>query len=1322
MCLLFCRSGALTALFVAGLAAPAGADQGARLALKKNWSLQSSAKVAEKGEAISRPGYAAAGWHTVTVPNTVVGALVENGTYRDPYFGMNLRQIPGTTYPIGERFTLLPMPADSPFKASWWYRTEFELPADRAGRSIALHFDGINYRANVWLNGTRLATSTDVAGAFRRYEFDVTAHARTGARNAIAVEVLAPEPQDLAFMWVDWNPTPADKNMGLWGDVYLTDSGPIALTHPFVRSKVDIPLLQTAALTVSAELRNTTDRAVKGVLRGTIEGIRFSKPVSLAPRARATVRVTPEDVPALTIRNPRVWWPYRYGAQNLYTLSIGVDVDGKPSDDRQTRFGIHEMTSELTEKGHRLFKVNGKPVLIRGGGWASDMLLRPISTDRIHAELRYVREMGLNTIRLEGKLETDEFYDLADEYGILLMPGWCCCDQWELWKQWDAEDYRVAPASLRDQALRLRNHPSVLVWLNGSDFPPPADVERSYLDVLKEVDWSKPILSNATDAAGPVSGPSGVKMRGPYDYVPPSYWLTDTKNGGAFGFATEIGPGAAVPPIESLKKMVGPEHLWPMDQFWTYHAGGDEFKDLKLFTEALEARYGKATSVQDYARKSQALTYEGQRAMFEGFGRNKYTSTGVIQWMLNNAWPSMIWHLYDYYLRPGGGYFGTKKACEPLHVMYSYDDRSVVVVNELQEPFPGLKVTAQVFNLDLEPKFTRQARVDVGADAVARALSIPPLDGLSKTYFLRLSLEDAAGKTRSTNFYWLSTQEDVLDWANTKWYYTPTSRHADLTALAGLPKTTLETSAAFQTGEKEETGRVTVANTGKALAFQVQLKAIDSKSGDEILPVFWEDNYFELFPGEKREIAVSWPRRSDTTPPRVEAEAWNTARPDEGALAPPKPRSGEGGVATPPKDDAYRFAEGDQRSESLSASDGAVRLTWTGTGGDTALAGVRVSASGPAPWIEIAAGSGALRQYLDEGANGLRWLNLTGLRSQLTGGAVVTLRGHGVTIDPGKATIRTFANQLDLGKRILIIAPHPDDAEIAAFGLYAGRNATIVTVTAGNAGDATYKDNVADPAAQYQLKGYLRAVDSVTVPWQGGIPPERAYNLGYFDARLKTMRERPDAVVPEMYGPNQDVAPYRRANISRLLPNGSRTSTWGHLVEDLERILRDTKPEIVVMPHPMLDTHLDHQYAAVAVNDALERWNGKPAFLLYTNHASENRYPFGPSDSAVSVPPWSGREIPIESIYSYSLTPDLQRRKLFALESMHDLRLSPAEQAACGDPNAPRRPDYPRIADVDYLRRAPRPDEIFFVYSRDGVRRMIASFLNQTGSPSNDTR
>lgn len=426
------------------------------------------------------------------------------------------------------------------------------------------------------------------------------------------------------------------------------------------------------------------------------------------------------------------------------------------------------------------------------------------------------------------------------------------------------------------------------------------------------------------------------------------------------------------------------------------------------------------------------------------------------------------------------------------------------------------------------------------------------------------------------------------------------------------------------------------------------------------------------------------------------------------------PRLSEAAAA----DDSYRFVAGasEERALELSPGESGVRWTWAEPASkewDTALLGLRLSASEPEAWLELSAGSASLRQHLDADASGLRWVTLTGLRPQLADGAAVEIKAHGATIEPGQATLRVFANRLRLKDRILVLAPHPDDAEIAAFGFYSGRDATIVTVTSGNAGDANYQDQFSDPAEQYLFKGFLRAVDSVTVPWLGGISPERCYNLGYFDARLALMHKTPAQVVPEMYGPNTDVSVYRRANVGRLLEGKPRTSTWEHLVEDLVSVLKKVKPGIVVMPYPQLDSHADHQFVAVAAVEALERWNGKPQFLLYTNHASQNLYPFGPAGSPMSLPPWSGPELPVEGVYAHPLSADLQRRKLFALESMHDLRLSPTEQSSCSDPAAPRRPDYPRVPAVDYFRRGPRSEEVFFVYGRDGVRGLIRSFLAQ---------
>ena len=704
-CLLFCLS--LGALVNYGLAQSAD-NPAPKLMLDKGWSIQSSSAVSVSGATLSTPGHTVANWYPASAPTTVFAALVDNKVYADPYFGMNLRSTPGSTYPIGENFSNIQMPPESPFRVPWWYRTVFTAPESLKGRRAQIHFDGINFRSNVWFNGRQIAAADEMAGAWRTFELDVTELIVLGKPNALAVEVFPPTPDDLAITFVDWNPSPPDKGMGIWRDVYVTNTGPVKLRYPNVVSKLDLAQ-DKARLQVTADLFNETDKPVSGVLRGSIEATRVSTPFQLAAREHRIVTFSPDRFLQLELKKPRLWWPMFYGAQDLYLMNLEVEVDGKVSDQSVTQFGIREVTAELDAQKHLLFKINGKNILIRGAGWSMDMLLRA-SSEKVEAQLKYVRDLNLNTVRLEGKIESEEFLRLADEYGILVMAGWCCCDIWEQWDRWDSEDRAVAAGSMRDQIRRLRSHPSVFTWMNGSDFSPPPAIEEMYRGILKELDWPNPYQSSATSKESALTGPTGVKMTGPYEYVAPSYWLLDKDRGGAHGFNTETSPGPAVPPIESLKRMLPEDRLWPINSVWEYHAGGGVFGDIKVFTEALTARYGESRSVEEYAMKSQVMAYEGERAMFEAFTARKYTATGVIQWMLNNAWPSLIWHLYDYYLRPGGSYFGAKKGCEPLHIQYSFDDRSVVVVNSYNRSFEGLTASAKVYNLDMSEKFSREGQ------------------------------------------------------------------------------------------------------------------------------------------------------------------------------------------------------------------------------------------------------------------------------------------------------------------------------------------------------------------------------------------------------------------------------------------------------------------------------------------------------------------------------------------------------------------------------------------------------------------------------------
>lgn len=407
-----------------------------RINLHDSWLLQSSCKVSDQGGVISSVQYQPQHWYTVTVPSTVLAAQLAAGEFKDPYYGENLRTIAGTNYPIGSNFSELAMPKDSPYACSWWYRREFRLPALSSGRTVWLHFDGINYRANIWLNGMKLADSNDVAGAYRSYEFNATPLLRANAVNVLAVQTFAQTENDLGINFVDWAPMPPDKDMGLWRDVYLTESGPVTVRYAEAQTRFSNDSLQQADLTVTAELRNSSNHSVEGKLTGEFENHNFRQNVKLEAGETRSVSFSAKDFAELQVKNPKLWWPAPLGPQNLYRLTMRFLIGSNVSDQQQSRFGIREITAELngpspqpgkmyhigsskildTDTRPLLFRVNRQKVLIRGAGWAPD-LFRRSSLERLRAQFDYVRDMNLNAIRLEGKLDNDDFFDLADQMG-----------------------------------------------------------------------------------------------------------------------------------------------------------------------------------------------------------------------------------------------------------------------------------------------------------------------------------------------------------------------------------------------------------------------------------------------------------------------------------------------------------------------------------------------------------------------------------------------------------------------------------------------------------------------------------------------------------------------------------------------------------------------------------------------------------------------------------------------------------------------------------------------------------------------------------------
>jgi exo-1,4-beta-D-glucosaminidase len=849
------------------MAATAEAAQGERpgtVALREGWAIQAAAKVQAGGAALSQAGYETTGWQPAEVPTTVLGALVKAGVYKDPFFGKNMAAI-----------------TPEPFKGAWWYRTEFKSDAVRPGGHAELVFDGISFRANVWLNGKKIADKGALYGVWRVFPVDVTTTLRDGV-NALAVEVFPAQPGEYAMGFVDWNPVPADRNMGLYRPVSLRRSGGVSIEDPFVQSKVDTRTLAEAALTVSARLVNHGERPQAGTLAGAVGKIHFETRYALAPYESKTIRLTPAEVPALRVRNPRLWWPVNLGSPELYTLALTARAEGQTSDARSLTFGIREVGDYLTEQGYRGYTVNGQKILIRGGGWVDDLFLRE-DDHNLEAQLDYVRHMNLNTVRLEGFWGSSQrLYELADRKGILVMTGFSCQWEWDhyLGKPQDNKTYGAAENGpdadllvnyLRDQVLWLRHHPSLLVWVVGSDKLPYPNVERRYRDLLHDLDPGRPYLASAKTWKSEVSGPTAVKMLGPYNYVTPNFWYEDRAHGGAYGFNTETGPGPQVPPLASLKKMIPADKLWPINDFWNFHCAEHEYSDLSLFLDAFNHRYGGARGVEEFAFKSQAASYEAMRAMFEAFGAAKPRTTGIVQWMLNGAWPKLYWQLYDYFLMPTGAFYGARKSSQPRNVVYDYATRAITLVNDTLAPLRDATLQVTLLDAASHPVLTRRIPASLAANAAGKLFELPPLDGKSPVYFLDLKLRGPQGPI-AENFYWLSAKPDVLDFDKYTEPFVPNKSFTDFTALNALPPARVKVKSAFSGGK----GQVTLVNTSDRVAFFIELQLDRGETRDPVLPVLWEDNYVSLLPGESKTLTASFaPADLQGSKPTLAVKGWN---------------------------------------------------------------------------------------------------------------------------------------------------------------------------------------------------------------------------------------------------------------------------------------------------------------------------------------------------------------------------------------------------------------------------------------------------------------
>jgi exo-1,4-beta-D-glucosaminidase len=841
------------------------------LLLKDGWHIYAAQRLEVEGAELSQAGFDSSDWYPAQVPSTVCGNLIELGIYKDIFLGKNLELIPV-----------------HPFLQPWWYRTEFNVEQVGPEFPSRLLFDGINYKADIWLNGRQVAGRDKVHGVWKTFDLDITAFLKKG-QNALAVKVYPPQMGDFTIGFVDWSPQPADANMGIFREVRLRQSGVVSIEEPFVRTTVDKNSLKAAQIVLDVTLVNHGDLPQQVILSGSFEQGRFEVPYALKAHERRTLHLDSAQIADFKVSNPRLWWPLHLGEPNLTHLALTLRNQKNLSDSQEITFGIREVGEFLNAEGYKGFTVNGKQLLIRGGAWVDDMFLREDSRN-LEAQFNYIRHMNLNTIRLEGYWGCSQrLYDLADRYGILVMVGFSC--QWE-WPEYlgkpqdkipdspvggayNRKDRDLLAAYLGDQVRWLRNHPSLLVWALGSDKLPTPEAERQYRAVLAQADTSRPILSCFKHFSSEVSGPSGVKMTGPYDYVTPNYWYLDTSNGGAFGFNTETGSGPQIPPLVSLKKMIPENKLWPINEAWEYHCARREFGTLFTFLTAFNARYGEAKTLEEFAFKVQAANYEAARAMFEAFGAARPKATGVIHWMLNGAWPKMIWQLYDHYLTPSGAFYGVRKACEPIHISYDYGSHRVQIVNDTLKGFKGGILRVRLLDASSRVELDREIKVDQAAQGAKTVLDLAALNPASPIYFLDLRLVDAKGKSVSTNFYWLATKADVLDPTRNSWMAMANSSYADFKALNSLPVAKVRMEQQMGRGEVI----VTLHNDSDKVAFFLELQLLKTKSQEMVLPVLWADNNFSLLPGEVRTVRVRFESADlGGEAPRSILQGWNLGR------------------------------------------------------------------------------------------------------------------------------------------------------------------------------------------------------------------------------------------------------------------------------------------------------------------------------------------------------------------------------------------------------------------------------------------------------------
>ncbi|HTJ70114.1 MAG TPA: beta-mannosidase [Actinospica sp.] len=877
------------------------------------WQVLSSAKTSASGSSISAPSFNTSSWLPVGnddggAPGTEIEALLQNGGCANVYYSTNMKSCFGYESKVG---------ADSvaQFDVPWWYRTNFTANLN-SGQHANLVVNGVVGAADVWVNGKEVATQSTVEGAYTRYTFDVTGDLNQGT-NTVALEVYPNNPQSMLTVDdVDWNQVPPDNNTGIQLPIQLLTSGALSGADAHVVEK-NASDFSTSALTVKTNVTNHSSSSQTGTVSATITPPSGGTPITVQQSVTVAANSTQTvSLPATTIKNPAVWWPYQMGAQPLYGLTTTVSQNSTVSTTTTGTFGIRTVTSSLVgagpvdENGVRQYKINGVAFVARGGGFAPDLFLHYSAAD-IAKQIAIMKNMGVNMIRLEGHFMPDDFYEQMDQAGIMIDSGMQCCDAWG--NDLSGNLLTVATNSALAIGQNEVEHPSVVTFSWSDNAPDSADAKDT-LAAFAQADFDVPVVASAEENSVSPLGDSGEK-EGPYDWVPPNYWYdtthtqpddNQTNAGGSWGFDSEESAGDTIPTLDSIDRFMSAteqKELWQSPTYNQFHAnyesghGNYQFGTLYYFDQAMNSRFGTPTSLDQYVEDGQVQNYENTRAQFEAFldhSTNTDTpSTGTMYWQLNKGWPSLLWNVYNQDGDQAGSYYGTQEANQSLHALYALDNGTVTLDNLGGTTQSGLSVESKVYNTSgtvLDDKTA--SGISLSAQQVKNKVLTPkvPATVTSKssatTYFVELTLKQN-GNVVDRNVYWESTYPDKVNWSKNGNSYATMTQYADLQGLNSLKSGSVSagdvttTSASGPDGADTVT-KVTLTNTSsKTVGFFLRTDLRRADNHDQVPSALWSDDDITLFPGESETVSVSY-KAADLsgTTPVISLSGWNVAAQD----------------------------------------------------------------------------------------------------------------------------------------------------------------------------------------------------------------------------------------------------------------------------------------------------------------------------------------------------------------------------------------------------------------------------------------------------------